>query len=101
MDIERDLKEERVWVSCSCGKEHLLKPGIDSPIYWCGDELRKLCVGDEVETGDNIDYKVTDRIHELSLKFSHEMLHEGYTFLCPLDIQKRFYKKWKEYSLLN
>jgi len=45
--------------------------------------------------------KITDRIHELSLKFSYEMLHEGYSFLCPRDIQRRFYEKWAEYALTN
>lgn len=38
-----------VWVTCSCGEKHLLFPGIDSPLYWCGNELRKLQSGDEVE----------------------------------------------------
>lgn len=39
---------KKVWVVCSCGEKHLLFPGIDAPLYWCGDELKKLQSGDEV-----------------------------------------------------
>lgn len=42
-----------VWVICkTCGKRHRVKRGMDAPIYWCGDELRKLVEGDGVECGD-------------------------------------------------
>ena len=37
------------WVVCSCGDKHRLIPGIDAPVYWCGDVLLKLTVGDTVE----------------------------------------------------
>jgi len=40
-------------------------------------------------------------IHRLSLRFSYEMLNEGYTFLCPYKIEERFYKKWEEYARNN
>jgi len=100
-NFRKVLREENAWVSCSCGKEHLLKPGIDSPIYWCGDELKKLCIGDEIETSGNIDSKVTDRIKELSLKFSHEILEETTIPLYPCQMQILFSKKWEEYALTN
>lgn len=37
------------YVVCSCGEKHLLKPGIDAPVYWCGDTLKKLQEGDKIE----------------------------------------------------
>ena len=37
-----------VHISCCCGKEHLLRPGFDAPVYWCHDTLSILLVGDEV-----------------------------------------------------
>ena len=42
----------KVWVICKCGEKHRLFPGIGAPFYWCGDELRKLEEGDEVEYGE-------------------------------------------------
>ena len=39
----------KAWILCKCGEKHLLFLGIDAPFYWCGDELRKLEPGDEVE----------------------------------------------------
>ena len=46
---EAKEKVANVWVLCNCGKEHQLIPGIDAPIYWCGDELKCLVKGDEIE----------------------------------------------------
>ena len=42
------------WVICQCGEKHRLIPGqsglsIDTPVYWCGQELLKLKSGDNVE----------------------------------------------------
>lgn len=37
------------YIVCSCGEKHLLRPGIDAPIYWCGNTLKILQEGDEVE----------------------------------------------------
>ena len=51
--MDLDVKETDVWVKCNtCGKKHQLKRGIGAPVYWCGDELRKLVEGDEVEYDD-------------------------------------------------
>jgi len=44
-----DTAEEKYYVVCSCGEKHLLKSGIDTPVYWCGDTLKSLRVEDEVE----------------------------------------------------
>ena len=42
--------EAGVWVICrACGEKHQLKRGISAPIYWCGNNLHRLVVGDEVE----------------------------------------------------
>lgn len=38
------------YIICSCGEKHLLKPGLDSPVYWCRGILRKLQEGDEIES---------------------------------------------------
>jgi len=38
-----------VYVICRCGEKHLLKGGIDAPVYWCGNILKQLKVGDDVE----------------------------------------------------
>lgn len=43
-----------VRVICECGQKHKLMGGIDAPIYWCGDELKILKAGDEIEY-DEID----------------------------------------------
>lgn len=37
------------YIVCSCGQKHLLRPGLDAPVYWCEDNLRNLKEGDEVE----------------------------------------------------
>jgi len=37
------------WVICQCGDKHKLIPAIDTPVYWCGQELLKLKSGDNVE----------------------------------------------------
>ena len=47
-----EILKTKVWVTCKCGERHRLFPGIDAPFYWCGDELRKLELGDEVEYED-------------------------------------------------
>jgi len=41
--------EGEVWIICECGEKHPLKPGVEAPYYWCGDELKKLVAGDTVE----------------------------------------------------
>lgn len=34
------------WIACSkCGQTHKLIPGIDAPVYWCGNELQQLQAG--------------------------------------------------------
>ena len=40
---------KEIWIYCSCGSLHRLLPGLDAPVYWCGDELRVLRVGDGVK----------------------------------------------------
>ena len=48
-----------VWVICkTCGEKHQLKRGIDAPVYWCGNDLRKL------EDGDDIEYNEIDPLDE-------------------------------------
>lgn len=37
------------WVICHCGQKHRLIPAIDTPVYWCGNELLKLKEGDDVD----------------------------------------------------
>lgn len=41
------------YIVCPCGRKHLLQPGLTGPVYWCGDELRDLEGGDEVEIEDS------------------------------------------------
>ena len=40
----------KVCIIYSCGERHPLRPGIDAPVYWCGDILKKLQEGDDVES---------------------------------------------------
>ena len=37
------------YILCSCGLKHRLFPGLEAPVYWCGDNLKELQVGDDVE----------------------------------------------------
>jgi len=47
-------EEHEVWVIClECGGKHKLFSGIGAPMYWCGDKLKILKVGDDVEYEDN------------------------------------------------
>lgn len=44
------IADRLVYVVCNeCGQKHLLRFGLKSPVYWCGDTLRELQYGDTVE----------------------------------------------------
>jgi len=43
------VEESEVCVVCSCGQKHRLFKGIESPMFWCGDDLKSLKESDEVE----------------------------------------------------
>ena len=44
----------RCWVICAvCGRRHRLLPGIVAPVYWCGNILKVLVAGDDVEYEEN------------------------------------------------
>lgn len=45
---------ENVYILCGCGGKHLLKRGVDAPVYWCGDKLMVLKAGDDVEYDDEV-----------------------------------------------
>lgn len=46
----QDVVRARVWVICpDCGSKHRVIPGIGAPVYWCGNTLRSLEDGDDVE----------------------------------------------------
>lgn len=45
-------EELNSFVLCGCGQKHMLFKGIDAPMYWCGDGLKSLKEGDEVECED-------------------------------------------------
>ena len=48
-----DILETYAWIICPyCKQKHQLHKGIDAPVYWCGNELYKLQVGDEIEYDD-------------------------------------------------
>jgi len=53
------------------------------------------------ETERFINEKIGDRIHELSLRFSREILEETRIPLYPCQMQLLFSKKWEEYALTN
>ena len=37
------------WACCPiCGGEHLIRPGLEKPYWWCGDDIITLGEGDEV-----------------------------------------------------
>jgi len=44
-----ETKAEKVFICCRCGDKHRLFPGIDKPLYYCGDNICELKVGDDVE----------------------------------------------------
>lgn len=46
---EQEVITAKAWVICSCGEKHRLLPGVEAPIYWCGNTLRNLKEGDDVE----------------------------------------------------
>ena len=63
----QNVIEADVWVICKiCGERHQVKRGIDAPVYWCGDELRKLVEGDEVE------YDETDPLDDIAQTLNEE-----------------------------
>lgn len=48
--LDREPINAICFVVCPhCGGKHRLLPGLEAPIYWCGDELKILQVGDGVE----------------------------------------------------
>ena len=51
-----EVEEHEVKVVCpKCGGKHKLFPGIDAPIYWCGNDLKVLKAGDEIEYDDTLE----------------------------------------------
>ena len=42
----------KVFVLCSCGRKHRLRPGVGAPYYWCEEAIRVLKVDDVVECED-------------------------------------------------
>lgn len=48
--MDNNPKLANAWIICQkCGGKHRLIPAIDTPVYWCGQELLRLEAGDEVE----------------------------------------------------
>ncbi len=43
------VESQIVFVICSCGQKHRLLPGVGAPYYWCGDDVRTLKEGDDIE----------------------------------------------------
>lgn len=51
---EKETSNAEVWVMCShCGEKHRVIPGVEAPVYWCGNNL--LCLKD----GDDVEYEET------------------------------------------
>lgn len=54
-------------ICATCGGKHQLRGGLDAPVYWCGSDLRKLIMGDEIEY-DEID-PLDDIVRTLNEEF--------------------------------
>ena len=61
-----DVLVTKCWVICSiCGQSHRLLPGVIAPIYWCGNILKGLVEGDDVEYEEN-----DNQLHPSTLEFA-------------------------------
>ena len=38
----------KVYIWCVCGSFHQLYAGLESPVYWCGNDLMSVVAGDVV-----------------------------------------------------
>ena len=43
------IKAAYASILCPCGSKHILRPGVETPIYYCYGEKWELKAGDEVE----------------------------------------------------
>ena len=69
------------YVACPCGEKHLLRPGIDTPVYWCGDTLKNLREGDEVECEERDPLSsISDTIHKLGKPLGVPLRHWDFFF---------------------